>query len=526
VTPRRLEEIDAALQQGAEPRAFRAALESVGSLTDPAWLARFSHVCLLSGEWHRAALAAQLAAAQSDDLKYALDLGATLSTGGDFLGALATYQKAALRAPNDLRVRYALAQAWHLLQQMEEAVEAYDGVLETQPNLAEAISHRIVAMNYRHEEQAEILEESRRYGALLGPSRDLTKTYDSGRPLRVGLLSPELREHSCAYFLMPLLERCPADIELYVYHDTVHSDAVTERFKTYATAWHAVAAMSIAALEKQMLVDQLDVALDLNGHFSRARLPVFAHRVAPVQAAYLGYPNTTGVHAMDWRIGDVSIDDDSEQWSERLKLLEGGMFAYHPPEDAPPVTAGPETSVFGYFGHLGKISPNTAKVWARILDACSEGKLVIKGDALSHTGMRAMWVKKFTAWGLPMDRVELREKTRDRASHLAMYGDISVSLDTWPYNGTTTICESLWMGVPVVTMLGRRHASRVAASLIQDLIPVATHETDYVEQALRLARVRYRLSRAELAEVKWLKHDAVAGEFWQAVRQIAHVRTP
>lgn len=531
MTPRRLEEIDAALAAGVPSTAFLGELQAAA--LDPATLRRLAQVLLLERQWPRAVAVAQLASAlRPGDADYKAGLGTVLLGGAAYQAAHRCYEEALALKPDDLSIRFSRAQGHHFLYQIDEAIQDYDVVLERQPDNVQTHSFRMVALNYRETNQEPFMLAARAYGKLLGPAvNHETGARRQEAGTRVGILSADLRSHSVTYFLRPLLERIPQGIEVRLYGDSNHEDEVTQELAKLTGHYQNVHVLNNDALEKLFLAEKLDVAIDLSGHFSKNRLPVFGRRVAPVQVSYLGYPNTTGVRAMDWRIGDSAMDAGSgDRWTERLTTLRAGMLAYAPPQEAPPVSKGmPSQSTLGYFGHLGKISPECARTWGEILKEVPSVKLLIKGDGLGSPEVRARWQRRWAAWGLDTctNQVILREHCGSRASHLAMYGEITLSLDTWPYNGTTTICESLWMGVPVLTMKGVRHASRVGAGLIQGLGSwvsglggIVTTPEGYKIAAVQAMVSPVRLARGDLAKAKWLQHDAVAEEFWSTIRQL------
>ncbi len=421
-----------------------------------------------------------------------------------------------------------LAQTLQQLCLIDEALVDYDRALALQPGMVEALSFRLVARNYLVDSQAPLLADSRDFGARVAPSVTNVPRGSGDRRLRVGIVSPDLRVHSVTYFLAPIMQRCdPANFDVRLYYDHVHTDAMTQRLATYGRLT-SVYGTSNEALERQLLDDDLDVVIDLAGHFGRNRMPVFARRVAPVQVAYLGYPNTTGVQTMDWRIADGDADGGClNDFTERLAYMAHGMWAYEPPTITP--APAPTKPCLGYFGMLTKITPEVMRVWARIMTgaAIPEATLLVKGDGLDDPSIRDMWRVRFEAAGVPVERLILRGRTATSAEHLAMYTEVTVALDTWPYNGTVTTCEALWAGVPVVTLEGTRHAARVSAALLRGAglgSLVARSVDNYVFNVATLLREPRRLTHAELAGATWLRHTDVAGEFWATIHHLHATR--
>jgi predicted O-linked N-acetylglucosamine transferase (SPINDLY family) len=220
--------------------------------------------------------------------------------------------------------------------------------------------------------------------------------------------------------------------------------------------------------------DAPDILIDLAGHTGLDnRLPLFARRLAPVQVTYLGYPNTTGVPAMDYRFTDAIADPVGEAdalATEKLVRFAPTAWCYAPPPEAPPVTPLPCLKAgyvtFGSFNDLSKITDRALALWSRILQGVPNSRLRLKGRGLGEGAVRTHVNERLTRAGIAAKRVDLLERTADTQQHLALYGEIDVALDTFPYHGTTTTCEALWMGVPVVSQAGNRHVSRVGASLL------------------------------------------------------------
>jgi predicted O-linked N-acetylglucosamine transferase (SPINDLY family)/thioredoxin-like negative regulator of GroEL len=351
---------------------------------------------------------------------------------------------------------------------------------------------------------------------------------DNGR-LRIGYVSQDLRRHSVAYFLQALWQHHDREkVQVHAYHASAGGDDMTERLKSLADQWHDIAALSDARAAERIREDGIDILIDLGGHTSGNRLPLFARRPAPVQVAYLGYPATTGLRHMDVRLTDALADPPGETQdahTERLEYLPAPFLCYCPPEDAPDVAGPPMRDAgavtFGSFNKLAKLSDTTLGLWREILTALPRATLRLKDRVLDDAGGRAALAARCAGAGLPMDRVALLPGSPGRAEHLAQYGAIDIALDTFPYHGTTTTCEALWMGVPVVTLVGEQHHSRVGLSLLSALGATdwaAMDKAAYVAKAvalgsdpaaLRAARqtLRETMRRSPLLDGKRLARD-------------------
>ncbi|HEY6837800.1 MAG TPA: glycosyltransferase, partial [Geobacteraceae bacterium] len=292
-------------------------------------------------------------------------------------------------------------------------------------------------------------------------------------------------------------------VEVFCYSDVAAPDATTFILRTLADNWRDVHEMDDRSLADMIRADRIDILVDLAGHSAGNRLSMFALKPAPVQASWLGYPATTGLSAIDYRITDAIADPEGEAdlvHAEKLLRLPDGFLCYAPPEHAPAVSPPPcETAghiTFGTFNNPAKISPEAIGMWASILSALPTSRLLLKNKIFREDKTRAMFLALFEDAGIPSHRVTCLAHTASSGAHLETYRSLDISLDTYPYNGTTTTCESLWMGVPVITLMGDRHASRVSASILtrlrlDDLI--AGSEEEYVEIALRLAADAGRL---------------------------------
>ena len=261
--------------------------------------------------------------------------------------------------------------------------------------------------------------------------------------------------------------------------------------------------LSDEELAERIRADGIDILVDLAGHTAKNRLRVFARKPAPVQVTWLGYPNTTGLEAIDYRLVDAVTDPvgEADAWaSETLVRLEGGFLCYGGLKDAPEPTVPPclktGTVTFGSFNNPAKVSAATFDAWATLLSRLPQARLLLKGTPFADAATRALFLARLGERGVAAERIELVAWLPGAAAHLALYHRVDIALDPFPYNGTTTTCEALWMGVPVVTLRGDRHAGRVGASLLSqigltDLIANSVEE--YVEIALALARNPGRL---------------------------------
>lgn len=465
--------------------------------------------------------------------------GLTLSLLGQPEKALPCHERALAADPNFSVARFGRAQALHLSHRLAEAVEEYGRFIAANPKNPEARTCRLFALHHIDGVTREqLFAEHVAYGRLLGPAPaiELPNTPEPERRLRIAFLSPDLREHSCAYFLEPLLQHLDRDaFEVFLYHDHFRVDAVSARFQALAAQWRNFVGQPATAIEKTIRADAPDILVDLAGHTgSTNRLPVLARRLAPVQVTYLGYPNTTGVAAMDYRFTDAIADPEGSAdafATERLVRFAPTAWSYAPPpnspapDPAPCARGGPVT--FGCFNTPAKLTDATLATWARLLQVAPGSRLLFKGAGLDEAAGRSRAIERLARCGVPMERVDFLGRTATTADHLACYRRVDIALDTFPYHGTTTTCEALWMGVPVVTRAGDRHVSRVGASLLTAVDHpewIAADADEYVRIAADLAANPARLRevsgglRERLQTSPLMDHAGQSARFGAALR--------
>ena len=424
------------------------------------------------------------------------------------LGAARDHYQAALRAdPSLVEVETNLGAVLHDQFAHREALDHHDRALAAKPDLALAHSNKLLGMHYadhvapdrlyaEHLSWASMIESGR---AGAGERQAGGWDMDPDRRLRIGYLSPDFRVHPVGWFFLTLLERHRSDrVETYCYALNDQADRQTAFIRSAAHHWRPVSSLSDSALEELIRADEIDILVDLAGHTAGNRLGVFAGRPAPVQATWLGYPDTTGLKAMDYRLTDGVADPDGSLASEELVRLEGGFLCYRSPVDVAvdkPSRAG-RGVVFGSFNNLAKLNDSVVDCWAEILKRVSDSRLMLKARSFADPDTRARCLHAFGDRGIAPQQLDLRERTRDLRDSFAAYNAMDIALDPFPYNGTTTTFDALWMGTPVVALAGDRHSGRVGASILthagaEDLIAESTG--DYIDLAVALAQDQGRL---------------------------------
>jgi predicted O-linked N-acetylglucosamine transferase (SPINDLY family) len=368
--------------------------------------------------------------------------------------------------------------------------------------------------------QADIYAEHREYAKRHCPAGALRKfrnTRDIARKLRVGYVSGDFRKHPVAHFIEPVLARHHRNrVEIFCYYNNPRADDVTTRIRSHAEGWREVFAMADDVLAELILDDAIDVLVDLSGHTGLHRLPVFGRRPAPVQATWLGYLNTTGLDTIDYRITDSHASPEGlfdAYHSERLVRLPDSQWCYRPPSNCPDVCFPPSANggpfTFAAFSNLAKIGPPVVDLWSRLLMQIPNSRLLVVGPGLGS--VRSEFRERFTRCGVPDARVQL-EENKPFTDYLAMHREADVMLDTFPYNGGTTTCHALWMGVPVVSLAGDTAPGRGGASVLNviglgDL--VADTAEKYLGIASNLASDRQRLGALRSGMRERMKKSAL-----------------
>lgn len=386
---------------------------------------------------------------------------------------------------------------------VEEARRDFQMALTLNPDFTVAHSNLLFIMNYSPvTTQKEIYEKSLQWDRQYTKGGNESSQYDNVRTverrLKIGYVSGDFRDHSVAFFIEPVLRaHNKKKVEIFCYANVIKRDAVTERLQLLSEHWVDIVGLGSEEIAERIRGDQIDILVDLAGHEARNCLLVFGLKPAPVQVTWLGYPNTTGLKVIDYRLTDAIADPEGHDepfYSEELFRLPHGFLCYQPDANAPEVVPPPCLEngyiTFGSFNNLVKVTPSVVKVWSRILRAVPGSRLLLKARQLGFEETRADYTAMLADEGIDASRLDFFPMTESRNEHLKMYHRVDICLDPFPYNGTTTTCEALWMGVPVVTVTGDRHSGRVGASImhqagLDELTAGSTGE--YIDVAVRTA---------------------------------------
>ncbi len=445
--------------------------------------------------------------ADSDNMTYLGNLGCALVRVGQKEEGIDLMRKAIEKAPDDAAVHSGLLFYLHHL-----------------PNL----------------DPRAIFEEHKLWAQIHAPISRARVSHDNipdpDRRLRIGYASPDFCAHSVSYFFEPLLNEHDAKtVETYGYGNVFCPDETTDRIKRKVDHYRSVNGMDCRKVASMIEADQIDILVDLAGHTSKNNLSVLAYKPAPIQVTYLGYPNTTGMPQIDYRLTDDLTDSPQSQqfYTEELVFLPDGFLCYKSPDFASFVEPLPAAKngciTFASFNNSTKINPFLIALWAEILKANSNSRLLLKFNGGDEQALREYYFGNFEQFGIGREKVKIVGQ-RSPVDHLKLYGEVDIALDTYPYNGTTTTCEALWMGVPVVSLAGEHHVSRVGRSILNRVgleFFVASTPKEYLAKAIALAAkpdalakirvsMRKRIAESSLCDAKKFTRnlEAVYRKMW------------
>ncbi|ESW16394.1 hypothetical protein PHAVU_007G153100 [Phaseolus vulgaris] len=434
------------------------------------------------------------------------NLGVVYTVQGKMDAAASMIEKAIIANPTYAEAYNNLGVLYRDAGDISLAINAYEQCLKIDPDSRNAGQNRLLAMNYIDEGNDDKLFEAhrdwgRRFMRLYSQFTSWDNSKDPERPLVIGYVSPDYFTHSVSYFIeAPLVYHDYTNYKVIVYSAVVKADAKTSRFREKVVKkgglWRDIYGTEEKKVADMVREDQVDILVELTGHTANNKLGMMACRPAPVQVTWIGYPNTTGLPTIDYRITDSQADppETKQKHVEELVRLPDCFLCYTPSPEAGPICPTPALSngfvTFGSFNNLAKITPKVLRVWARILCAIPNSRLVVKCKPFCCDSVRQRFLSRLENLGLEALRVDLLPLILLNHDHMQAYSLMDISLDTFPYAGTTTTCESLYMGVPCVTMAGSVHAHNVGVSLLSKVglgHLIAKNEDEYEKLALKLA---------------------------------------
>ncbi len=502
-------------QFGAAAEAYRGVLAVQPDLVE-AHLA-LSAALRAVGESESAIASAKTAVRLRPDLAATHNtLGNALQEGHQPAEAISAYRIAIERQPDFSDAHNNLGNALKDQGEIAEALVCYRQALTHTPDDAAMHSNLVYSMLFDPSADPEALRAEcerwdRRHAAPLRaaitPHRNAP---DASRRLRIGYVSPNFSRHVISHFLTPLLEAHDKEnFEIFCYASVKRPDHVTGRLRTAANVWRDVIALTDEELAECIRKDEIDILVDLTQHLAGNRLLVFARKPAPIQIAWVGYPGTTGLRTMDYRFTDAFLEPEDAPWSKSVEnavRLPDSWFCFDPLEEYPAAGALPAARegyvTFASLNNFCKMNDAVLALWARVLLAVEGSRLLLQCPEGGHADRARQY---FASRGVDPERVQLIARTATREEFLEVFQKIDIALDPFPYNGGTTTCEALWMGIPVLTLPGSLIVSRIGLSILSSVgLPelAADSEEDFVRLAANLAGDLARLAelRATLRE--------------------------
>ena len=425
------------------------------------------------------------------------NLGISLQTAGRVDDALACFERAVQLKSDYPEALNNLGLLYKDMARLDDATACFQRALAIKPPRADVHSNLIYTLLFQPDRERESAHELQRWSMLHAkPLRSHIQPHDidptPGRRLKIGYVSPDFRDHCAASFLLPLLQNHDhVGFEIHCFASVPRPDEMTRQLSALADVWHPTAALTDAALAQLVRDQRIDILVDLTLHMARNRLLVFARKPAPVQVTWLGYPGSTGLPTIDYRISDPHLDPPGDRGCiETTWRLPDTFWCYDPLGSDPPVNDLPAESngfvTFGCLNNFCKTNPPLLELWASAMRQTQNSRLILLAP-VGSARERARAV--FQSEGIEPSRIQF-EAGRSRADYLRLYHQIDVALDSFPYNGHTTSLDAFWMGVPAVTLAGKTPVSRAGACQLINLgLPelIARSEAQFTQIAAELA---------------------------------------
>jgi len=471
-----------------------------------------------------------------DDYTVNLNIGTCHFMLNDFQNSIQYSEYALALKPGDPVAEYNIARSMLEQGDISRSIELFK-----QCTLPAAEHARLFALNFMEPyDPGILLEEHRNWASVQPPGttykQESIHNIDNARPLKLGFVSADMRHHPVAFFLERLIENIDrSNFSVHFYADVRSPDEITERFKNISDGWVDISGMIDNSKVAELINEQqMDILFDLGGHTSE-RIDLFVNRIAPVQASYLGYSATTGLPEMDYFITDAVLDPagwTEAHYTEKLCRLGNAFSTYTPPFKDTAVGPLPSLEkgypVFGSFHKLTKISPRTIKLWASVLAAIPDARMLVVAKGLGTAGGKQRIMDAFLAHGVVASRLDLRGSI-PMEEYFAMHNEIDMLLDCFPWNSHTTAMHGIWMGVPTLTVAGKHHAGRFGELILRGLQMdqfISPDDEEFPSRAARLVGDTGQLqlirasSRDMLNKSILCDHAGLALRFQQACRQM------
>ncbi len=406
-----------------------------------------------------------------------------------------------------------------LTGEFDELLDLLPKMVELHPWTHDIHSHMLLNLHHLPGIDPNVLyEEHKRWAKIHAPVDRMQVLHDNNaapdRRLRVGYISPDFRLHPVAFFIEPLLSAHDRhDIEVYAYANVHKPSSTTEYLKNKCDQYRDIVGVDCQSLVDLIKADKIDILVDLAGHTNNNSLSALAYKPAPIQISYLGYPGTTGMEQIDYRMVDSCVNTPtSEQFyvEELVYLPEPfacGSFA----DSGLPVSSLPVeqrgTITFGAFKNNCKINSQVLSLWAKILKANEDSRLVLRFERGGEASVKDHYLRQFEFLGVSRDRIEI-SGWMTYLEHMRQYEKVDIGLDTFPFNGHKTTCDALWMGVPVISLVGDSFASRLGLDLLKSVgleFFAAETESEYLAKATALAQ-----NHQSLAKIRYSMRERIS----------------
>ena len=471
------------------------------------------------------------------------EYGTILSSNGQLDNAEIYLKKSLDIHPSNVNAHSQLARIYCRTGRVQEGLNSFQRAAILEPNKAHHLQRIAYWSNYSElTTQQSNFQMARLWASKAYPENqsgsNTWRDANPDKPLKIGFVSADFCAHAVSFFITPLLKNLDRNaFQVFAFSDVKKPDHITEQIKMNCDVWHDSSRQTDKALSAQIGASQLDILVDLGGHTASNRMGVFSQHLAPIQISWLGYPSTTGLKSINYRITDDIADPPTtfDYYSEELIRLSCGFLCYQPLNSSPDIIYSTQNKQsdkkrsirFASFNNLAKISPLTFDAWSAALKKVPHSTLYIKRQQLINKTTKKYIIDQFKKRGIDKKRLILKTSKAKIEQHLAEYNSIDIALDTSPYNGTTTTLEALWMGRPVISLSGKTHASRVSSSILHrlDLDDLVTYSIDeFADKAKELSNDKKRLTkiantiRQTMKESALLDHALFSRRFEQAIR--------
>ncbi len=437
------------------------------------------------------------------------NLGTVLKERGELDAAVAAFRRALAIRPDFPQALNNLGNALKDLGDLDEAIASYQRAVDLAPDQPGPLSNLAYMMHFHPAyDRRDIAEQLRTWNQRHAQPLErfiqpFTNLPDPDRRLRIGYVSADFCAHSSAHFLVPLFNHHnPEQVEIYCYAEVARPDAMTRLFQQKVHHWRSTVGLTDEQMAQQIREDHIDLLVDLKLHTTDNRLLVFARKPAPVQATWLGCPTTTGLTTIDYRLTDPYLDPpgtDESVYSEKTFRLPDTFWCYDPLDGReipvnplPALASGAIT--FGSLNNFAKFNEATFILWSQLLHELENSRLLL----LAGPGSHRQWTWEiFARQGIARDRIEFIPRQM-RLDYLRTYNRIDIGLDSFPCNGHTTSLDSFWMGVPIITLIGKTLFARAGWTELSNLnlSELAAHTPrQFVQIALSLAKDLPRLEQ-------------------------------